>query len=923
MTIKPTIILVLLLYNLSLFSQNSTTALEVYDSITNNGPTALDCYKKKHILDSILLYNKAIKNPNRFANILYDFSKEFYRKDYNISLNYALKVDSIGKSINKTREEFYPKNARNLIILHNKKGLYRNAISYGKKYLKLFIKETKEHTSVYRNLGNAYDDNGNLNEAIFHYEKALFLSKKYNSLKDEAKTATNLIGVFVKLKDTLYKDRFYNIISRIKNPNLDSIYKSDIELNAKKELNIGGYFDILEDFTNAKKHYAESLKLSKETSDSLNIFKSLINIAIVNRRIGNYDKAREVFKEASHFTNNNIEKQASLYNNMADLYKDEQNLNEALKYYNKAISSILDLPDTNIINIPKSDDIPLHINKVDLQSYITDKANLLSLMSSTSSQDLEYTLELYNTADNILDAIYYESQENLSKLFWREQAANLYLNAVDIAYKLNKPEKAFYYIEKSKALLLLENITNSKAKELANLPKHIIDREYTLLQNIKNNNNTLLDLNKDSKNSLLIDNIKNETFKYKQEYSNFIDSLELKYPTYYKYKSKVTVFDAKMAQQNIKNDEIILNYIYSKNKGYVSVVDKNNIAVYQLKDLENLKTNLKLFKTLISRPFTNTNDSNQFKIVSNTIFESLFPFDNNISLLKDKKVIIILGESLQGIPFESLVTETKKQLNSSYLLNTCEISYAYSYSSLKKLSKTSYNFEKNVFAINPVEFKTQNLPLLSIPKEDSKKLENLLSTSLIEKQEANKANFINAYGNYKIIHISTHGGVENNRAWLAFNDDKLMFDEIYFKEKKAEMVILSACKTSQGELKKGEGIMSIAREFTNAGAQSIVSSLWDLNQKSSNEIIFEFYKNLNNNVSKSTALKNAKLAYLEKHKNTSEASPYYWSSIILTGSNTPIAFKNNNYLYLIIVGFLLISLIIFFFIRRQKRKTID
>ena len=923
MTLKQTIILVISLCNLSVFSQNNTSALEVYDSIINNDSTILH-YQKKHILDSLLLDNRPIKNPNKLAKILYVLSKDFYLdKNYDISLNYALKVDSIGKSINKSKEDFYISNSRNLITLHHKKGLYREAIFYGKAYLKVFTEEKKTHTSVYRNLGNAYKDSGDLNEAISHYEKAVFLSKKHKSFKDEAKTITNILGVFVKLEDVSYKNQFYNKISRIKNPSIDSIYKSDIELNAQKELNVGGYFDVLEDFSNAKKHYSESLKLSKEISDSLNIFKTLINIAIVDIRIGNYDKAKKIFKEASKFTNNNTEKQASLYNNMADLYRDEQNFNKALNYYNKAISSILDQPETAIISIPSIDDIPLYTNKVDIQNYITDKANLLSIMDTISNTDLEYTLKLYNAADEILDVIYYESQENLSKLFWREQAANLYLNAVDIAYRLNKPEKAFYYIEKSKALLLLENITNSKAKELANLPKHIIDREYNLLQNIKNNNDALFDLSKSNKKTALIDSIKNETFKYKQKYSSFIDSLELKYPTYHNYKSKVTVYDAKMAQQNIKTDEIILNYIYSKNKGYVSVADQNNIAIYKLKDLENLETNLKLFKTLLSRPFTNTDDSNQFTIVSNAIFESLFPFDNNISLLKDKKVIIIPGESLQSIPFESLITETKKQPNSSYLLNVCEISYAYSYSSLKKLSKTNYNFEKEAFAISPVEFKAQNLPLLRIPKEDSKKLENLLSTSLIEKQDANKANFIDAYGNYKIIHISTHGGVENNRAWLAFNDDKLMFDEIYFKEKKAEMVILSACKTSQGELKKGEGIMSIARGFTNAGAQSIVSSLWDINQKSSNEIIFEFYKNLNNNDSKSMALKKAKLAYLEKYKNTSEASPYYWSSIILTGNNDPIVFKNNTNLYFVIAGLLLISLIIYLFIMRQKQKKIE
>lgn len=74
-----------------------------------------------------------------------------------------------------------------------------------------------------------------------------------------------------------------------------------------------------------------------------------------------------------------------------------------------------------------------------------------------------------------------------------------------------------------------------------------------------------------------------------------------------------------------------------------------------------------------------------------------------------------------------------------------------------------------------------------------------------------------------------------------------------------------------------------------------------------------FYTNLKAGNSKSEALKNAKLHYLNKHQGTKLAQPYYWTGFVLYGdeSAVSIAPSSNRIWYIIIAVILLISVFVF------------
>ena len=114
--------------------------------------------------------------------------------------------------------------------------------------------------------------------------------------------------------------------------------------------------------------------------------------------------------------------------------------------------------------------------------------------------------------------------------------------------------------------------------------------------------------------------------------------------------------------------------------------------------------------------------------------------------------------------------------------------------------------------------------------------------------------------------------------------------------------------------------MSLTRSFFYGGAQSIISTLWTIDDKSTTTIVNDFYKNLADGKTKSTALREAKLSYLS-NSTLSEKSPYYWAAFTLLGNDTPLPNNKSNLIYYII-AFIFIGIIGFYFFRKKSSTKV-
>lgn len=160
--------------------------------------------------------------------------------------------------------------------------------------------------------------------------------------------------------------------------------------------------------------------------------------------------------------------------------------------------------------------------------------------------------------------------------------------------------------------------------------------------------------------------------------------------------------------------------------------------------------------------------------------------------------------------------------------------------------------------------------------------------------------------NYDVIHIATHGFFLDK---LSMKDggaklDPMLYSGLLFagasdkglKERTGEdgiltafeimnlgfggnkMVILSACETGLGEISAGEGIYGLQRAFFVAGTETLIMSLWSVDDQATKDLMTTFYKNLLKKGDK-------RLAFLEAQKKIKKQykHPIYWGAFVMIG----------------------------------------
>jgi CHAT domain-containing protein len=139
---------------------------------------------------------------------------------------------------------------------------------------------------------------------------------------------------------------------------------------------------------------------------------------------------------------------------------------------------------------------------------------------------------------------------------------------------------------------------------------------------------------------------------------------------------------------------------------------------------------------------------------------------------------------------------------------------------------------------------------------------------------------------YRVIHLSTHGILNQKvvgESAIALapgdgDDGYLTVNDILDLKLNADLVVLSACDTGRGEI-SGDGVVGLSRALMTAGSRSLIVSLWSVNDRSTSELMQEFYRQWQNGKkSKAVALREAMLKVRQQYP-----APYHWAGMTLMG----------------------------------------
>jgi len=794
--------------------------------------------------------------------------------------------------------------------LYGMSGSYQKAIRTFKNII-LQGPHAELHYKVYTGMAICFLYTNDYYKAISYFKQAITRPKNKNHPIDEhtqkveiVKNAINISKAYNKLGgvDHIEEGRKYLFTAEAISKSIPYSYKRRFGLNMALFSTYN--FDETLNIDKGLFYLNKALLLAKKERDSFGMYTAILKKGNLYNTTA-YDKALYYHNESIKYASKKDRvKIQYYYGNLAYLYlqkkefiKSEYYANERVKYLSgKNINQLLHRTNNSVIQNTQ--------DKERLYKFLDYYAQAITANPAYKNDALKSTeiIKTYYLIDVVIDQIQKSCTENKSRLYWREKAASFYSKAIKACYKVNDVNSAFYFLEKNKAQLLLQDVLHNEYKQ--QLPEHVIVKENELKKAVLNATNSF----SSKTNPVLQTEQQQRVFNSKLHYQQYKDSVAQHYPISTVNKNKIKLISLKEVQQKLATNEVFVSYFWYTNKQYVGneklegvfclIASPSVTNFIEISDIKSVEKLVSAYKNKVSQPFNTIQDREVFNTISYELYKMLFPTKEIRDLLQHKKLLIASDSQLQNIPFEALITNKK---TNSYLINSSEVSYVYSMSFLKKNKGVKRNATHNFVGYSPENFSYTALDSLSQTTREIRTVQNSIGGDVYCKEQALKESFLKDSKQYKIIHLATHANASEN-PWIAFNDSKLEAHELYTYKNEADLVVLSACNTATGELVKGEGVMSLARGFFHSGANTVVSTLWSVNDKSTAGIMKDFYQKLSDGETKSRALHLAKRKYIAT-SSLSDASPYYWASFILIGDSGEVSLKNNN-CYWRIIGIL-------------------
>ena len=670
-------------------------------------------------------------------------------------------------------------------------------------------------------------------------------------------------------------------------------------------------------------NYQLAFKYAAETQYDVGCKVILNNIGnkIHFRYYNDNDQALFYCKKALYFTNRDkLEKSteaiesADILNNIANIYVRKQLYDSAFYYFHLAFRQIhTGADETSILN-SSSDEFVKRGKMHYLTGLVIDKGDAFKHQYEHLKEPnlLNQALNVYKVADQLLDKVRLNQSELKSKLFWRSDSRRLYENAIEACFLLGNTKDAFYFFEKSRAVLLNDQLSQQQWMGETDILKQTqLKKQILRLENELSNADT-------ARQQI----ITAEIFSKKQELDFLEQQIKAANPLYYQSFLDTGFIGVKHVQQTLLKEHHALLEIFSGDSAvYALLVTASNSYLTKInkQDYENATHK---FISYLSDAGLMNRSFNDFVITATDLYQLIF---RNLPAPGNR---IIISPDGQYFPFEALVTSRRGQ-PPAWFLNDHAVSYTYSARFLMNdFTLPPATTGKSFMGIAPVRYPS-SFSLAALPGSDqslhtiSAYFDHAVTYTAAD---ASRSNFTEQFSQYQVIQLYTHAAdsSENNEPVIYFADSALYLSDLVNTHKPfTHLIVLSACQTGKGRNYHGEGIFSFNRGFAALGVPAAIANLWSVDNTSTYLLTELFYKHLVRGLPTDMALQKAKLEFL-KTVSKQKSMPCYWAGPVLIGK-TDILAPNKPYpvkwvIMLSVLSFVVTGAITKWFMKKQKAK---
>ncbi len=541
--------------------------------------------------------------------------------------------------------------------------------------------------------------------------------------------------------------------------------------------------------------------------------------------------------------------------------------------------------------------------------------------------------------------------------------------------------EAFLVSEQSRARLLLDLLSESRANTRAGAARDLVENERRLRGLLRAQAEYQMNLSLSGKDSTELTEVADQIARLRSDYQAVQAQLREQNPRLFSFEQFAPVGLERIQEELRGSDTMLLEYALGDDHSYLWAVTSDSSACYTLPARQEIEEAAREFyKMITARQGSDSHSENDYQANVAAADNLYLEKASNLSRmllgpvadkLGTRRLVVVAEGFLQYIPFDALPIRFAQatgpvDASTTLLIATNEIVVLPSASTLiairgaqkrkgslgklvaiiadpvfsrrdDRMQIAKAVADQNTDQTEPQTINSLRLARLAHASEEADTIAEVApwGTTLMAKgfDASRETAMSSEVSRAQIVHFATHGFLDSEHPELSGivlsmtdpngtrTDGLMSLPDIYSLDLSAELAVLSACQTALGKEIKGEGLVGLTHSFMSAGAKSVVASLWKVDDRATAALMAEFYKGmLQKGMTPAAALRSAKLKMMSEKQ---WSAPYYWAGFVLQGEYTNrIALERKSWLQpglILLILLILIAAALLVFQKRRRR----